>query len=66
MADAPLSDDDVETMLHELLRQIVNTKAESPVGREVLRLAMVGPFGALMRLEKLRSEATTQTPPSLP
>lgn len=62
MTEAPLSDDEIEMLLHEWMRQIVNTKAESPAGREVLRIAMVGPYGALMRLERLRKEATGQMP----
>jgi hypothetical protein len=62
MADAPLSDDQVETMLHDLMRQIVNTKTETALGREMLRLALVGPYGALMRMEKVRNEATGRMP----
>jgi hypothetical protein len=56
MADAPLSDDQVETLLHDLMRQIVNAKAETVLGREILRTALVGPYGALMRLERERNE----------
>lgn len=61
MADRdPLSDDDIEAMLHDMMQRLAEarfaTKAATPRGEEALRLAMVGPFGALMRLEKLRTE----------
>jgi hypothetical protein len=56
MADRePLTDDEVEMLLHEVMRQIVEAKhrgAVTPEGKEAMRLAMTGPLGALMRLAK--------------
>lgn len=55
MHGPPLDEDEIETFLHELMRQITNTNATTPFGRELLRIALVGPLGALMRLEKIRN-----------
>ncbi|TPW26033.1 hypothetical protein [Pararhizobium mangrovi] len=58
MADErPLTDDDVEMRLHEIMRQLVEwkPKAETDAGREALRIALVGPYAALSRLEKQRN-----------
>lgn len=56
---APLDDDAVETLLHETLRQLSVARfvagAETEEGAEALRIAMVGPLSALMRIEKARN-----------
>ncbi len=59
----PLSDEEVETYLHDLMRQIVNVRAKTDVGREALRIALVGPYGALMRMERLKAKPTDQDGP---
>lgn len=62
MPDEPMTDDDVEMLLHEITRQIVEARSRpgdlSPQHRDALRIAMVGPLSALMRLER---QATDQT-----
>jgi hypothetical protein len=51
----PMSDDEVETLLHDVMRQIADARyqrgTETERGAEALRLAMVGPYSALLRLE---------------
>ena len=59
----PLSDDEIETVLHEMMRQIVSLRAETEIGQEALRTALVGPYGALMRMERRKSGATDQDAP---
>lgn len=61
MADQkPMSDDEVEMLLHEVMRQIADARfqrgTETERGGEALRIAMVGPFSALTRLERIRTE----------
>lgn len=45
-------------MLHEHVRQLVEARrtAETPEGGEALRIALVGPYAALLRLARGRSE----------
>lgn len=56
----PLTDEQVETLLHDVMRQIVEARAtrgtQTERGAEALRLAMVGPYGALMALAKEKPE----------
>lgn len=55
-ADNPLSDDEIEMMLHEITRQLVDArmvrKAETLQGDDALKIALVGPYSALLRLAK--------------
>ncbi|WP_127524584.1 hypothetical protein [Mesorhizobium sp. Z1-4] len=46
------SDEEIETFLHDKMREIVNVKAETPLGHKALRLALTGPYGALMHMER--------------
>lgn len=59
----PLSDDEIEAMLHDWLQQIVEAKqvrgAATPEGKEALRIAMTGPLGALMRIAKRETDEAT-------
>lgn len=48
----PLSDDEVEALLHEVLRLIVDASAATDEGREALRIAMTGPYAALLRFNR--------------
>lgn len=64
--EKPLSDEDVETYLHDLMRQIVNVRPATAVGREALRIALVGPYGALMRMERLKAQDGSEAPPPSP
>lgn len=55
-ANKPLSDDEIEMMLNEITRQLVDArvvrKAETPEGDDALKVALVGPYSALLRLAK--------------
>lgn len=60
--DKPLTNDDIEMLLHEVTRLLVEARSRpgdlSPQHREALQIAMTGPLAALMRLEK---QATGQS-----
>lgn len=55
-AEPPLTDDEIEMMLHEIARQLTDArmirKAETPEGDDALRIALVGPYSALLRLAR--------------
>lgn len=48
----PLSDDEVETLLHDLARRIAETPTLTDAGREALKVAFTGPYAALLMIEK--------------
>jgi hypothetical protein len=66
----PMSDDEVETLLHDVMRQIADARyqrgTETERGAEALRLAMVGPYSALLRLEKINSGPSEPLSPPRP
>lgn len=55
MPQKPLSDEEIETFIHDRLRASVPLKAETPFGEEILRIVVSCDIAALLRLEKLRS-----------
>lgn len=59
---APLSDQEAEALLQELLRQVMEADGATPAGREALRIALAGLYGALVHLDR----ATGQPAPSPP
>jgi hypothetical protein len=56
----PLTDDDVDMLLHEITRQLADARARpeglSPAYLEALQVAMAGSLAALMRLEKVATD----------
>lgn len=63
-AGPPLTDDEVEMLLHEVTRQLAEArhirKAGTPRGDEALRIALVGPYSALLRLARGDGPLTDQ------
>ena len=55
-AKKPLSDDEIEMMLNEIFRQIAEARfgrgTETKEGEDALRIAMVGPYSALLRMAR--------------
>lgn len=66
-AGNPLSDDEIEMMLHEIARQLADArmvrKAETPEGDDALKIALVGPYSALLRLARGDSPIKDQDAP---
>jgi hypothetical protein len=60
----PLSDDEVEHLLHELMRQITEANGETDQGRLALRIALAGIYGSLLNLS--RSNPPEPSPPQQP
>lgn len=55
-AEPPLTDDEIEMMLHEIARQLANARFErgtqTAEGEDALRVAIVSPYAALLRLAR--------------
>lgn len=51
-----MTDKEVEDLLHEVAQRLADArharKAQTPEGDSALRVALVGPYAALMRMEK--------------
>ena len=60
----PITDDEIEAMLQDLMQRIADARfkrgVETQEGDEILRLAMVSPYAALVRFEKLKKAQDEQ------
>lgn len=49
---APLTDEETERLLQEMMRQIVETRGATDAGQAAIRVAMAGLYAALLNLER--------------
>lgn len=51
MTKPPLTDDEAEMLLQNLMRQIAEAHGETEAGQNAIRIAMAGVYAALINLE---------------
>jgi hypothetical protein len=59
----PLSDDETEILLHDLMRRVLEANPATREGRTALRIALAGLYGALVSLERATSPPGPSQPP---
>lgn len=47
-----ISNEEAERFLHDIMRQISETRGSEPEGQEAIRIAMAGVYAALINLER--------------